>query len=158
MKYRVLIITFLFTLILSCNTPKQASVDSCMNTSSKNPEKHNQTIFFNFKHQNKIYAISIPRLVSTQLEICVNNKNNWSAKECIPIVSPPMGWFSVCGKSYIWSGYASLTPEEDDTKMIALPKQFNLTPEEFDDVINNIDNPQKPKKIYSSFFNRFKQS
>lgn len=156
MKYRALIITFLFAPLLSCSTPKQASEDSWANTASKNPEKHSQTMFFNFKHQNKVYAIPIPQSASTQLEICVNNKNNWSAKECITLVSPPMGWFSICGKSYIWSGYASLTPEDDDTKIIHLPKQFNLTPEEFEDVINSTGNPQKLKKIYSAFFNTFK--
>lgn len=158
MKYRTIIIALLFTPILSCNTPKQASLDSCMNTASKNSEKHSQTIFFSFKHKNKIYVITIPKLVSTQLESHVNNKNSWSSKEYIPVVSPPMGWFSICGKSYIWSGYAFLTPAEDNTKMITLPKQFNLPLKEFEDIINNTSNPQKLKKIYSSFFNTFKHS
>ena len=154
MKATIITGILLSGLLSACSVKNNPSADISSFINTLNTHDAASTCRFVYQDKTGTHELNLSGGIYENIKKALLHPENYTIKDSLPLVSPPLGTFYIGGKGYVWSGHANLMPLDRKDILVKLPACFTLPEEDFLEIIDNINDAVKVRNTYDRFFRK----
>lgn len=152
MKTTIITGILLSGLLSACSVTNDQSADISSFINTLNTHNAASTCRFVYQDKTGAHELNLSGNIYENIKKALLHPENYTIKDSLPLVSPPLGTFYIGGKGYVWSGHANLMPLDRKDILVKLPACFTLPEVDFIEIIDHIDDAVKVRNTYDRFF------
>ena len=108
MKTTIITGIMLSGLLSACSVTNDQSADISSFINTLNTHNAASTCRFVYQDKTGAHELNLSGNIYENIKKALLHPENYTIKDSLPLVSPPLGTFYIGGKGYVWSGHANL--------------------------------------------------